>query len=107
MVSSKNAKVSQKRCLGISIESFTGSSLSEQIISRKIKPSGFGIAGNLIFWNHNSVNFYSILNNEISKPKLISRLLDDYGLLNYFALRVDQFVSKLVYIFGTSGIKNH
>ena len=32
MVSSKNVKVSQKRCLGTSIESFTGSSLSEQII---------------------------------------------------------------------------
>ena len=32
MVSSKNVKVSQKRCLGTSIESFTGSSPSEQII---------------------------------------------------------------------------
>ena len=32
MVSSKNVKVSQKRCLGTSIESFTGSSQSEQII---------------------------------------------------------------------------
>ena len=32
MVSSKNVKVSQKRCLGTSIESFTGSSLSEQIM---------------------------------------------------------------------------
>ena len=32
MVSSKNMKVSQKRCLGTSIESFTRSSPSEQII---------------------------------------------------------------------------
>ena len=32
MVSGKNLKVSQKRCLGTSIESFTGSSPSEQII---------------------------------------------------------------------------
>ena len=32
MVSSKNVEVSQKRCLGTSIESFTGSSPSEQII---------------------------------------------------------------------------
>ena len=32
MVSSKNVKVSQKRCLGTSIESFTGSSPSEQIV---------------------------------------------------------------------------
>ena len=32
MVFSKNVKVSQKRCLGTSIESFTGSSLSEQIM---------------------------------------------------------------------------
>ena len=32
MVPSKNVKVSQKRCLGNSIESFTGSSPSEQII---------------------------------------------------------------------------
>ena len=32
MVSSKNEKVSQKRSLGSSIESFTGSSPSEQII---------------------------------------------------------------------------
>ena len=31
MVFSKNVKVSQKRCLGSAIESFTGSSLSEQI----------------------------------------------------------------------------
>ena len=31
-VFSKNVKVSQKRCLGTSIESFTGSSPSEQII---------------------------------------------------------------------------
>ena len=31
MVSSKNVKVSQKRCLRTSIESFAGSSLSEQI----------------------------------------------------------------------------
>ena len=34
MVSSKNMKVSQKRCLGTSIESFTRSSLSEQITVR-------------------------------------------------------------------------
>ena len=34
MVSSKNVKVSQKRCLGTSIESFTGSPPSEQIIVR-------------------------------------------------------------------------
>ena len=33
MVSSKNVTVSQKRCLGTSIESFTGFSLSERIIS--------------------------------------------------------------------------
>ena len=33
MVSSKSVKVSQKRCLRTSIESFAGSSLSEQIIS--------------------------------------------------------------------------
>ena len=39
MVSSKNVKVAQKRCLGISIENFTGSSLSEQIISAKRKTS--------------------------------------------------------------------
>ena len=32
MVSSKNMKVSQKRCLGTSLESFTRSSPSEQII---------------------------------------------------------------------------
>ena len=32
MVSSKNMKVGQKRCLGTSIESFTGSSPSEQIM---------------------------------------------------------------------------
>ena len=32
MVSSQNVKVSQKRCLGTSIESFTGSSPSDQII---------------------------------------------------------------------------
>ena len=32
MVSSKNVKVSQKRCLGTSTESFTGSSPSDQII---------------------------------------------------------------------------
>ena len=32
MVSSKNVKVSQKRCLGTSIESFIGSFPSEQII---------------------------------------------------------------------------
>ena len=32
MVFIKNMKVSQKRCLETSIESFTGSSLSEQII---------------------------------------------------------------------------
>ena len=32
MVSSKNVKVSQKRCPGTSIESFTGSSLSEENI---------------------------------------------------------------------------
>ena len=32
MISSKNVKVSQKRCLGTSIESLTGSCLSEQII---------------------------------------------------------------------------
>ena len=31
---SKNVKVSQKRCLGTSIESFTGSSPSEQITDR-------------------------------------------------------------------------
>ena len=33
MVCSKNMKVSQRRCLGTSIESFTGSSPSEQIES--------------------------------------------------------------------------
>ena len=33
MASSKNVQVSQKRCLGTSIERFTGSSLNEQIIS--------------------------------------------------------------------------
>ena len=33
MVSSKNVKVSQKRCLGTSIKSFSGSSPSEQIIA--------------------------------------------------------------------------
>ena len=32
MVSSKIVKVSQKRCLGTSIESFTGSSPSEELI---------------------------------------------------------------------------
>ena len=32
MVSNKNVKVSQKRCLGTPIESFTSSSPSEQII---------------------------------------------------------------------------
>ena len=32
MVSSKNVKVSQKRCLGTSTESFTSSAPSEQII---------------------------------------------------------------------------
>ena len=32
MVSSKNVKVSRKSCLGTSIESFTGSAPSEQII---------------------------------------------------------------------------
>ena len=32
MVSSENVKVSQKRCLETSIESFIGYSLSEQII---------------------------------------------------------------------------
>ena len=36
MVSSKNVKVSQKRCLGTSIESFTDSSLSEQIVQTTI-----------------------------------------------------------------------
>ena len=33
MVSSKNVKVSQKRCLGISIETFTSSSPNEEIIN--------------------------------------------------------------------------
>ena len=33
MVYSKNVKVSQKRCLGTSIEGFIGSSPSEQIIA--------------------------------------------------------------------------
>ena len=37
MVSSKNVKISQKRCLGTSIESLTGSSLSEQIIQVDVK----------------------------------------------------------------------
>ena len=36
MVSSKNVKVSQKRCLGTSIESFTGASPSEQIVKDEI-----------------------------------------------------------------------
>ena len=44
MVSSKNVKVSQKCCLGTSIESFTGSSLSEQIICNMSKLSVIGIA---------------------------------------------------------------
>ena len=35
MVSSKNVKVSQKRCLGTSIESFMVSSPSEQIIMKR------------------------------------------------------------------------
>ena len=44
MVSSKNVKVSQKRCLGTSIESFTGSSLSEQIIEKVIEfPIGINL----------------------------------------------------------------
>ena len=37
MVSCKNVKVSQKRCLGTSIESFTGSSPSEQITVSQLK----------------------------------------------------------------------
>ena len=37
MVSRKNVKVSQKRCLGTSIESFTGSSPSEQIIEIRVR----------------------------------------------------------------------
>ena len=36
MVSSKNVKVSKKRCLGTSIGSFTGSSPSERIIGCEI-----------------------------------------------------------------------
>ena len=47
MVYSKNMKVNQKRCLGTSTESFTGSSLSEQIICQdKVKrnfPNEIGI----------------------------------------------------------------
>ena len=39
MVSSKNVKVSQKRRLGTAIESFTGSSPSEQIIGSLNEPS--------------------------------------------------------------------
>ena len=41
MFSSKNVKVSQKRCLGTSIESFTGSSRSEQIISANMPNINF------------------------------------------------------------------
>ena len=37
MVSIKNVKVNQKRCLGITIESFNSSSLSEQIINNNHK----------------------------------------------------------------------
>ena len=40
MVSSKNVKVSQKRCLGTSIESFTSSSLSEQIVNKRERQHG-------------------------------------------------------------------
>ena len=40
MVSGKNVKVSQKPCLGTSIESFTGYSLSEQIIILPIRKCG-------------------------------------------------------------------
>ena len=36
MVSSKNVKVSQERCLGTFMESFTASSLSEKIIVHKL-----------------------------------------------------------------------
>ena len=37
MVSSKNVKVNHKRCLETSIESFTGSSPTEQIIVQRIR----------------------------------------------------------------------
>ena len=48
MISSRNVKVSQKRCLGTSIESFTGSSPSEQIIGKAI-------------WNTKTMSYYQVI----------------------------------------------
>ena len=65
MVSSKNVKVSQKRCLGTSIECFTGSYPSEQITDFNFHTLEFSAFLNkkLIFLCNNKIlsNHYSIL----------------------------------------------
>ena len=62
MVSSKNVKASQKRCLGASIENCTGSSPSEQIIvAHATYPTLLSKRDQVLRWNAESKLSYNVI----------------------------------------------